>query len=405
MKILILGGGPAGLTLANKISIGGVHDFLLLEGEAQAGGLCRSLDVDGSPLDIGGGHFLDVRNQDVVEFLFSFMPASEWNQYDRKSLIHIHDQYIAHPFEANIWQLSINMQVDYLESIACAGVNSSEKQPFEFVDWIYWKLGKKIAENYMLPYNQKMFGNNLSELGTYWLNKLPSVSFRETLQSCLEHKPYGKLPGHAKFYYPKQFGYGELWNRMANNLGEKIKFNQKVKGIDFNTRSVCTDDGKKYDADLIVSTIPWTSFEKIIGMPSNIVDDIRKLKHTSVKVEYYDKNLDTDAHWIYYPELALSYHRILARHNFVPNGRGYWTETNMDRDEMREKGGVFSYVNEYAYPLNTLQKPKIMDRLLSWSKDHGVIGLGRWGEHSHYNSDVTVERAMALAERINNNEL
>lgn len=80
MKILILGGGPAGLTLANKISIGGVHDFLLLEAEAQAGGLCRSLDVDGSPLDIGGGHFLDVRNQDVVEFLFSFMPASEWNQ-------------------------------------------------------------------------------------------------------------------------------------------------------------------------------------------------------------------------------------------------------------------------------------------------------------------------------------
>ena len=46
-----------------------------------------------------------------------------------------------------------------------------------------------------------------------------------------------------------------------------------------------------------------------------------------------------------------------------------------------------------------------MKRLLSWSKDHGVIGLGRWGEHSHYNSDVTVERAMALAERINNNEL
>lgn len=44
---------------------------------------------------------------------------------------------------------------------------------------------------------------DLDELGTYWLEKLPNVSFEETLRSCLEHKPYGTLPGHAQFYYPK----------------------------------------------------------------------------------------------------------------------------------------------------------------------------------------------------------
>ena len=31
--------------------------------------------------------------------------------------------------------------------------------PQKFVDWIYWKLGNKIAEDYMIPYNQKMFNN------------------------------------------------------------------------------------------------------------------------------------------------------------------------------------------------------------------------------------------------------
>jgi UDP-galactopyranose mutase len=44
-----------------------------------------------------------------------------------------------------------------------------------------------------------------------------------------------------------------------------------------------------------------------------------------------------------------------------------------------------------------------MDRLLSWSKSKNVIGLGRWGEHQHYNSDATVEYAMNLAELILNN--
>ena len=56
--------------------------------------------------------------------------------------------------------------------------------------------------------------------------------------------------------------------------------------------------------------------------------------------------------------------------------------------------------DRYAYPLNTIRKPEIMKKLLSWSKEHSVIGLGRWGEHQHYNSDVTVDLAMKLAEKL-----
>lgn len=68
-KILILGAGPAGLSVANRIQQMGVKDFLVLEREEEAGGLCRSMEVDGAPFDIGGGHFLDVRRPKVNEFL------------------------------------------------------------------------------------------------------------------------------------------------------------------------------------------------------------------------------------------------------------------------------------------------------------------------------------------------
>ena len=57
-------------------------------------------------------------------------------------------------------------------------------------------------------------------------------------------------------------------------------------------------------------------------------------------------------------------------------------------------------LNQYAYPLNTIKKPEIMKKLLSWSKEKGVIGLGRWGEHQHYNSDVTVDLALKLVKQI-----
>jgi protoporphyrinogen oxidase len=290
--------------------------------------------------------------------------------------------------------------VEYLKSIAVAGCNLGEPMPARFVDWIYWKLGKKIAEDYMIPYNQKMFSNDLDSLGTYWLEKLPNVSFDETLLSCLERKPYGKDPGHTQFYYPKKYGYGELWLRMAEDLGDKIIYGAAVKGIDFTAKTVTTADGEKYSADAIITTIPWMEFDEIIGMPEKIKASIRELKDRSIQTEYFPENLNTDSQWIYFPSPDLSYHRILVRHNFCPESRGYWTETNSVRVDMKKTNNNFRYMNQYAYPLNTIRKPEIMKELLYWSKEHGVYGLGRWGEHCHYNSDVTVDLAIKLAKEI-----
>ena len=367
----------------------GENDFVILEKEKEAGGLCRSVEVDGSPLDIGGGHFLDVRKPKVNELLFSYMPKEEWNLFTRDSRIEMDNSIISHPFEANIWQLPLEEQVVYLESIARAGCNNGEAMPSKFVEWIHWKLGDKIATNYMLPYNKKMFAEELNDLGTYWLEKLPNVSFRETLLSCLSHKTYGTQPGHAEFYYPKYYGYGEVWKRMAKSLDGQIKYKCEVMSIDFDIREVTTKDNKTYRADYIITTVPWSSFETIIGMPQEIVDSISDLKSSSIETRYCKDNLDTEAQWVYYPNENLPFHRILVRHNFCVNSRGYWMETRGERvEQFSEKNTetTFKYVNQYAYPLNTFDKPRIMDRLLSFAKGKKVYGLGRWGEHCHYNS-------------------
>lgn len=400
MKYLILGAGPSGLTLANRLKQMGETSFFVLEKEKEAGGLCRSTQVDGSPFDIGGGHFLDVRRPKVNEFLFQFMPEEEWEKFDRDSRIAVNGNVISHPIEANIWQMKLENQVEYLKSIAVAGCNLKEEMPQEFVSWIYWKLGDKIAENYMIPYNQKMFGEDLNQLGTYWLEKLPNVSFEETLLSCLTKKAYGEQPGHAQFFYPKKYGYGELWLRMAEEIKGQIKYDASVHAIDFDTNTVTTKEGETYSADVIISTIPWMEFAKITGMPQELKEKIGHLKYSSVQTAYFPDNLDTEAQWVYYPDPELSYHRILVRHNFCNGSKGYWTECNSTRvDETTES--TFQYMNQYAYPLNTIGKPEIMKELLEWAKTRRVYGLGRWGEHQHYNSDLVVELALKMAEELN----
>ena len=396
MKYLILGGGPAGLSFANRLLQNGETDFLVLEKEAEAGGLCRSREVDNSPLDIGGGHFLDVKNPEVLDFVFPFMPMEEWDSYTRDSRIEINGSIINNPIEANIWQMSLSDQVEYLKAIAVAGCNLNEEMPEKFIDWIYWKLGKKIAEDYMIPYNQKMFGEDLNTLGTYWLDKLPNVSFEETLISCLERKAYGTQPGHAQFYYPKKYGSGELWLRMARALGDKIKYGIDVKEIDFDKKIV----NGEYRAKIIINTIPWKTFESCTGLPEALAGNIEALKYSSVVIEYHQEKLPMPAHWIYYPNPELSYHRILVRHNFCPNSAGYWTETNLTRFQAEGKNADSYFVNEYAYPLNTVGKPEKMAALLKWAQTKEVYGLGRWGEWQHYNSDVVVSLAIRLADRL-----
>lgn len=411
VKYLILGAGPAGLTLANHLKDYGETSFLVLEKEAQAGGLCRSVLVDGSPFDIGGGHFLDVRRPKVNEFLFRFMPEEEWALFQRDSRIWVDGAEVGHPLEANIWQVDLQEQVAYLTSIAKAGCNSDQPMPEQFVEWIIWKLGQRIADHYMLPYNQKMFADELNELGTYWLEKLPDVSFEETLLSCLTHKPYGTQPGHASFYYPKKYGYGELWLRMAKELSPRVLYGAEAAGVHCEKRQVKTRAGDVFQAEKIITTIPWQSFEEISGMPEELKESIKALKSSAIETRYVAEKLTTPAQWVYVPDLEIPYHRILVRHNFCQGSKGYWVETRKERVEMfghmatdgfRKSAGEenYHYLNEYAYPLNTIGKPQIMENLLQFCEKKGIYGLGRWGEHCHYNSDVVVELAMKFAEKL-----
>ncbi len=396
MKYLILGGGPAGLTLGCCLKRMGEDSFVVLEAEATAGGLCRSADVDGAPLDIGGGHFLDVRRPEVTQLLFSYMPESKWNYFERDSRIRLGENILHHPFEANIWELPEDLQKVYLDSIAAAGCNNNIPIPEKFIDWIYWKLGDCIAENYMLPYNRKMFADNLNELGTYWLDKLPNVSYEDTLKSCREHKPSGKQPGHAQFYYPKKYGYGEVWLRMADSLGSHMEYNKKAVSLDFDSHMVRCSDGSSYDAQAIITTVPWSSFSSFENAPAGFSEAVAKLKHTSVEIGYHASDPDTTAHWIYEPDPSVPYHRLLIRQNFCPGSKGYWTEQRV----AEPSGKPMHYFSEYAYPLNTREKPEALNFILQAAQERQILGLGRWGEHSHFNSDAVCERAMRLAEML-----
>jgi len=395
-KYLILGGGPSGLTIAHALLDAGctLDDIVVIEKQVIAGGLCRSEMVDGAPLDIGGGHFLDVKRKDVLDFMFRFMARDEWDLYDRVSKIRIRGMEIDHPLEANLWQFPSEVQAGYLESIAQAGCVRGEMMPESFAAWIKWKLGDRIAQEYMLPYNRKIWSMDPDELGTYWLYKLPNVSFRETLLSCLEGKPMGALPAHGTFLYPKKFGYGEVWRRMGEALGDSLVTNCPVEDIDLATRTV----NGRWQAETIISTIPWTLWSGYCDLPQDILKAISSLKNAPIDIDYQPETVDSPAHWIYEPDESIAHHRLLLRSNFATGARGYWTEANAGRSSQTD--GI-RFHNEFSYPINTIGKPEAVQEILAWGRSNGIVGLGRWGRWEHMNSDVAVAEALQMASELN----
>jgi|TARA_B110000908_G_scaffold172446_1_gene239869 protoporphyrinogen oxidase len=398
VKFLVLGAGPSGLVFTDQMLRYGHTDILLVERNEEAGGLCRSKIVDGAPLDIGGGHFLDKRNEQATSYLFDFMPQNEWNYFEKESAIHLHDQFIGHPLEANLWQLPRELQIKYLKSIALAGCNLGTNKPDQFIEWIHWKLGGEIADNYMLPYNKKMFGDNLNKLGTYWLHKLPNISFEETLGTCLGSELRGSGPAHNEFYYPKEYGYGEVWKRIADACMDNLVLCAKISDINLDDQYVILD-GKQIFYENLITTIPWRNFASYPSSGKNLIKLVGKLENNSIVVRYSDTTLPENYHWTYHPDSHQDFHRILLRSNFITGAKGHWQEINKQRYIENENSEAFD--NEFAYPLNTIDKPAVMRELNRLLEGKHVTGLGRWGEHNHHNSDVCVTNAMELAALVN----
>jgi protoporphyrinogen oxidase len=391
IKYLILGAGPSGLALATQLLRMKETSFIIVDKDAEAGGLCKSRQMDGSPLDIGGGHLLDVRRKNILDFVFHFLPANEWNRFDRISKIQFDGVELDYPYEAHIWQLPMDDQVAHLLSIMNAGSNRGTPMPKSFSKWISWKLGDLIANHYLLPYNAKIFADiSLDELGTYWLYKLPNVSMEDTLRSCLSKKIHGHLPAHAQFYYPKQHGYGEVFKRMGAALGKNLLLNYPVKSLDVETLTV----NNEIQAEMVISTLPWQELAADKSFPKQIKTAISRLKYSSIDVTYRPEKAATDSHWTYFPSPELSYHRVLYRQNLLAGAKGYVEETNTLR---LPPGEISTHHNQYAYPLNTIHKPEQIQKVLAWATSRSIIGLGRWGEWEHMNSDVALEKGINLA--------
>src|ERR671939_1766959 len=94
--ILVLGGGPAGLTAGYLPGKAG-RDVVVLEAEDQVGGLAKTVERDGYRFDLGGHRFF-TKSQEV-DALWHEVVGEEFLVRPRMSRIYWNKKFLAYPLE------------------------------------------------------------------------------------------------------------------------------------------------------------------------------------------------------------------------------------------------------------------------------------------------------------------
>ena len=426
---LILGGGISGIALAAHLG----DDVEVLEKRDRIGGLCGSIIAEGFTFDAAGPHIMFSKNKEVLSLMVRVL-GENVHQRRRDNKIWFKGRMVKYPFENDLASLppddNFECIIGYLQN------PQHDTVPTNLAQWSYATFGKGISEKYFIPYNRKIWNYDPEKIGLEFVARIPKPPMEDVLKSSIGIPTEGYLH-QLHFYYPQEGGYEAVVHAFAKNVRGPISVSSAVTGIDrANDRwLVDTADGKRRTSKRLVSTIPIHELLSVWrGAPQPAREAAARLRYNSLINVLLGSDDDRGFKYtaIYVPDVEILFHRISFPKSFseknVPAGGssimaeitanagdGVWEmpdETILERTiaELERMGFLdpsrLTYRRvirfQYGYPVYDLDYRKNVTAVRQAVEDAGIRLLGRFAQFDYINSDVCVERAIALASQINN---
>ncbi len=414
MRIAILGAGVSGLTAARLLSDGG-HQVVVFEKTATVGGLAKTRFTEGRLYDPHGGHILNSKHEEVMDWIFSILPKEKWQFTDRNAKIFFNGQYISYPFELSLCELDIDDAVDCVHDFI---LSKAGEEPTNFKDWLVWNFGEAIANYYMLPYNEKIWAYPLDQMETQWMKgKMPLPTKKEMIRSMLLKNPTERKMPHSTFYYPLHGGIQTMVDAIAEGL--EVKTNYTIEKIQKrNDRWLINEEAP---FDMVISTMPLPVLPKVMALPEQVVERIADLKFNSLTTVLFDCP-KTDITWLYVPSHEHRSHRVGYQSALTPNacpdqtkgcgaleiigekfevGSDFATKCDILPKEIGFQKVLDSEFTEYAYVIHDLNYRSNLEQIFDYfMKDSSFRLLGRWGTWNYKNMDLCMLDAMNMVKSI-----
>jgi protoporphyrinogen oxidase len=409
MRVVVLGAGISGLTVARKLHDAGI-DVMVYESEAKAGGLAKSRVTNGYVYDPHGGHIFNSKETEITNWVFSLLHKDHWQFSVRNAKIFYKGQYISYPFELSLCELSIDDAVDCAYDFITAQQGT---EPANFADWLVWNFGASIANAYMLPYNHKIWSYPLKQMGVSWMQgKMPLPEKKEILRSLARKDPTERQMPHSTFYYPIEGGIQTMINTIAEPLN--IRLHQPVRSIECD-KNKWRVNGELYD--VVISTIPLKVLPEVMHLPERIKNAIESLKYNSLTTVLVDCP-PTDISWLYIPSTEYKAHRIGYQSTLTPKatpgggsgafeiiGKRFAVNDSLVKaalpPELQARNIIDTEFTEYAYVIHDLEHQTNTSLIKEYFNDiHNFHITGRWGTWNYNNMDMCMYDSFAVADRI-----
>lgn len=431
MKVIILGAGLAGLSLAYFIQNNQkIESITLVEKENTVGGLCRSFSHGSIIYDVGP-HIFFSKDKEILSFMIDLL-GENINRLKRSNHIIHNGKMVGYPFENDLGSLP--------ESECELCLNTFLNNPYHdypadnMLQFFLKTFGEGITNLYLRPYNEKIWKFDPSFMDTQMVERIPKPPDDDVVSGANGKRVEGYLH-QLYFSYPKQGGTERFIKAITEKLNNKVRIISGEEVILVEKRSnifeVRTNCNQIIIGDRLVSTIPA---DILTSVYSNIPQSVKacgaKLKHNNIAIGVctVSKDLVGDELAFTIADKDVVFHRLTKLDFFgegyhMPNTVTYLIDVTyresdridcLSNDQLRTemidgliKIGFIECSDDivsfslkrypYAYVIYDLKHRETMTKIRTYFKKEGIDLHGRFGNFEYLNMDAVIHESIKLA--------
>ncbi len=273
--VIVIGGGPAGLTAAYQLKHDNGIDVVVLEKLDKVGGIARTENYKGYYFDMGGHRFF-TKSVEVNAFWDEVLKDDFLNR-PRLSRIYYNNKFFNYPLKPLNTLLGlgpIEAVRIILSYIRWQLFPYREEESFE--QWVTNRFGRRLFQTFFKSYTEKVWGIPCSELKAEWAaQRIKDLSLRSAITSMFIKPGKSIKTLIDEFQYPRR-GPGMLWTMVKEQIEEQggdVRLNSDVQAIYREGKRITgveiQNGSQRYclEGSAFISSMPVTQFLQWLNPP------------------------------------------------------------------------------------------------------------------------------------------
>ncbi|MCA0271482.1 MAG: NAD(P)/FAD-dependent oxidoreductase [Proteobacteria bacterium] len=448
--VVVIGGGPAGLTAAyelQKRSSG--HTPKVFEGSNMVGGISRTESNNGYRFDIGGHRFFTKVKE--VEDMWHEVLKDDFITVPRLSRIYYREKFFDYPLKLfnALWNIGPYESMRILLSYFKWQVRPYRKEE-SFEEWVINRFGGRLYMHFFRSYTQKVWGISPKEIRADWAaQRIKNLSLFKAVWNAISGSN-DTTSLIEEFQYPR-LGPGMMWERTAEIIeeqGGEVHMRSEVVKVNRKGNHVTSVDVKRWSEDgsaPVMERVEGDHFVNSMALrdlihafdpppPPEVVEAADRLRYrdfliVTLVLDHADPFRDN---WIYIHSPQVKVGRIqnfrawskemlpdqntasIGMEYFCQKGDGLWNMSDEDlralaSKELEQLGlakatdviGAAIIRQPKAYPVYDGEYRAALDTLEEWILTlDNFQTVGRNGLHRYNNQDHSMLSAMLAARNI-----